>query len=70
MNLDENSLQTDRADNEEEEVNDEVLLVSFLNYAMEMPSPPGRPYRDPIFDREINLNYSSDFDETVKVDLR
>lgn len=27
---------------------DEVLSVLPLNYAMEMPSPPNKPYRDPI----------------------
>lgn len=35
-----------------------------------MPSPPGKPYRDPIFNREIDSEYSHDFSKAEKIDLR
>lgn len=49
---------------------DDVLSVSPLKYAMEMSSPPNNPYRDPILDYEVDLDFGSDFEENEKANLR
>lgn len=56
-------------DNENETGDNDVLSVSPLNYAMEMPSPPNKPYRDPILDCEVDLEFGSVFKESEKADL-
>lgn len=70
MSLDENSCQTEHVDNQDDAVDGEILSVSLLNYAMEMPSPSNNPYRDPFFDCEIDLEYGPDFSEAENIDLR
>lgn len=66
IDLDEASLHTENIDNHD----DEVLSVSPLNYAMEMPSPHGKPYRDPVLEREIDLEFGPDFNEAEKIELK
>ena len=60
----------DPEDQEDQESEDEVLSASPLNYAFEMPSPPDKPYRDPIVEQEVDLEFGPDFEEGEKAELR
>lgn len=44
--------------------------VSPLRYAMELPSLPHNPYHPPVLSYEQNLNFSENFTEEKKADLR
>lgn len=57
-------------DLEDQEGEDEVLSISPFNYAIEMPSPLNKPYRDPILEQEVDLEFGSDFEEGEKAALR
>lgn len=57
-------------DLENKALNEDVLSVSPLNYTFEMLSPSNNPYRDPIFQREIDLDFGPNFTKGEKVDLR
>lgn len=70
ISLDGNSSKNEPINNPIDELDEETLSVSSLNYAMEMSSPPKNPYRDLIFDREFDLKYGPDFSETEKAELR
>lgn len=59
MNLDDEHLEGD----------DETLSVSPLNYAMKMSSPPNKPYRHPILEQEVDLEFGSDFEENEKANI-
>ena len=65
-----NDPETEDERQEDQEGEDEILSVSPLNYAMEMPSPPDNPYRDPLLEQEVDLEFGSDFEENEKADLR
>lgn len=69
MGLDENTLNAESPEGQRI-VDDEVLSVSPLQYAMEMLSPIDNPYRDPILSHEVDLYFSLDFEENEKAELR
>lgn len=63
MGIDDENLQNLEGD-------EDILFVSLLNYAMEMPPPTNKPYRDPILEGEVDLDFSCDFEENEKAKLR
>lgn len=70
MSLDESCSETESEKTQYSLVEDEVLSASPLRYAMQMPSPPEKPYRDPVLECEVDLDFSIDFKESKKAEVR
>lgn len=71
--VDEEDMELDEdfsADLVDEALNEDVISVSPLNYALKMPSPPNNPYRNPILHCDIDLDFCPDFEEGEKAELR
>lgn len=57
------------SDEEEVEAEDDVLSVSPLHFAMELPSPPNNPYHPRVYENEKDLYFGEDFDEDEKANV-